>query len=452
MSDFSTELERLMTARRVGVRELARQAHFTAGYISNLRSGKRRPSPETAGLLDRVLRADGTLVALSRDGRTAAGGPRAPQPDFLPLGTDLLALAWMVGRLDQRIDHRGVYGLAATASHAPVLGLADPAERISYALAHPAAGLAGDTIDYLETVSLGLHWLEFVLPAGRIFRDVLTHLNEVISLLEACSDRQQRHRLAVIAGETALLGAWVAWDLGDGGRAASMYRAAELAAAASGDRSLLACAVIYQTLAVSGGLAAHAQAREKLAGARMLPGQSDPATRAWLMTREAEEAAALGDRSAKDLLMAASEELASARPQSERSWERGLDFGDLVHERLAVAVRLGDREGVYASVRELVLQTGDPEEKRTGRELATIGLALAAIGDTAEAIKFGQRSLEAVRVSRAKYAITRLSELGATLREETRPEARELREGIRVTRQGLASPHLSRPDSLPALR
>jgi hypothetical protein len=115
-------------------------------------------------------------------------------------------------------------------------------------------------------------------------------------------------------------------------------------------------------------------------------------------------------------------------------------------------VRLGDREGVYASVRELMLQTGDPEEKRTGRALATIGLALAAVGDTAEAIKFGQRSLEAVRVSRAKYAIERLSELDATLRDETRPEARELREGIRATRRELASPHLSRPDSSPAPR
>jgi hypothetical protein len=301
-------------------------------------------------------------------------------------------------------------------------------------------------------VSLGLHWLEFVIPSGRIFRDVLTHLNEVISLLEACNDRQKRRRLAVIAGETALLGAWVAWDLGDGGRAASMYRATELAARASGDQSLIACAVIYQTLAVSGGAAAHAQARKKLADARTLPGQHDTATRAWLMTREADEAAALGDRSAEDMITAASDELASARPQSERSWTRCLDFGHLIHERLAVAVRLVDREGVYASVRELMPQTGDPEEKRTGRALATIGLALAAVGDTAEAIKFGQRSLDAVRVSRAKYAINRLSELDARLRDETRPEARELREGIRATRRELASPHLSRPDSSPAPR
>jgi hypothetical protein len=152
------------------------------------------------------------------------------------------------------------------------------------------------------------------------------------------------------------------------------------------------------------------------------------------------------------MITAAADELASAQPQSGRSWTWCLESGHVDHDRLAVAVRLGDREGVYGSIGELVLQSGDLGEKRTGRVLATIGLALAAIGDTAEAIKFGQRSLEAVRTSKAKYGLSRLSELGATLGSETGPGARELRDGIRVTRQDLASRHLSKPDSLPVLR
>ena len=48
MSDFGTELARLMTARGLGVRELARMVPCNPGHISNLRSGKARPSPELA--------------------------------------------------------------------------------------------------------------------------------------------------------------------------------------------------------------------------------------------------------------------------------------------------------------------------------------------------------------------------------------------------------------------
>lgn len=57
MSDFSTELARLMTARGVGVRELARAVPCNPGHISNLRSGKARPSPELGQALDQALAA-----------------------------------------------------------------------------------------------------------------------------------------------------------------------------------------------------------------------------------------------------------------------------------------------------------------------------------------------------------------------------------------------------------
>jgi transcriptional regulator with XRE-family HTH domain len=48
MSDFGSELARLMAARGVGVRELGRQVHYNPGHISNLKNGRARPSPELA--------------------------------------------------------------------------------------------------------------------------------------------------------------------------------------------------------------------------------------------------------------------------------------------------------------------------------------------------------------------------------------------------------------------
>ncbi len=54
-----------MTARRIGVRELASRSHYSAGYISNLRSGRKQPSPQCGAELDHILRAAGELAALA---------------------------------------------------------------------------------------------------------------------------------------------------------------------------------------------------------------------------------------------------------------------------------------------------------------------------------------------------------------------------------------------------
>ncbi|HEV2257755.1 MAG TPA: tetratricopeptide repeat protein [Streptosporangiaceae bacterium] len=67
MSDFGRELARLMAARNVGVRELARTVPCNPGHISNLRSGSARPSLELADQLDAILEAGGRLAALAAE-------------------------------------------------------------------------------------------------------------------------------------------------------------------------------------------------------------------------------------------------------------------------------------------------------------------------------------------------------------------------------------------------
>ena len=67
----------------LGVRELARAAYCNPGHISNLRSGKARPSPELAETLDRHLGAGGTLIAMvarSASGRRLGHGTKSSGP------------------------------------------------------------------------------------------------------------------------------------------------------------------------------------------------------------------------------------------------------------------------------------------------------------------------------------------------------------------------------------
>ena len=70
MSAFGDALIRLMATRGVGVQQLARTSHYSAGHISNLRSGAKQASPECAAELGDLLDDGGELVALA--GKAAA--------------------------------------------------------------------------------------------------------------------------------------------------------------------------------------------------------------------------------------------------------------------------------------------------------------------------------------------------------------------------------------------
>jgi hypothetical protein len=60
------------------VRDLARRSHYTAGYISNLRSGSKKPSPGCGAELDEILGAGGELAVL------AAGSSASDHAEQLP--------------------------------------------------------------------------------------------------------------------------------------------------------------------------------------------------------------------------------------------------------------------------------------------------------------------------------------------------------------------------------
>lgn len=83
MSDFDAELARWMLARGLGVRELHRRSGYSAGYITQLRQGRRNPSPDAARDLDDALGAGGALAECAPPrGRGLAGkltaGPAQP--------------------------------------------------------------------------------------------------------------------------------------------------------------------------------------------------------------------------------------------------------------------------------------------------------------------------------------------------------------------------------------
>ena len=191
MSDFGTELARLMTARGVGVRELARMVPCNPGHISNLRSGKARPSAELAEALDKRLEASGTLRALT------PGRPPS-RHELAPAGDD-----------------------SAIADEIAALDLVRQAE---------ASQVGSGTVERLELAVDDLATTYPGTPAAVLLDRVRGYLGHVTRLLDAKTTLAEHRRLLVVGGWLSLLAATTLIDLHrDHAAAAHLRTAAQMA-------------------------------------------------------------------------------------------------------------------------------------------------------------------------------------------------------------------------------
>jgi transcriptional regulator with XRE-family HTH domain len=186
MSDFGSELARLMDARGTGVRQLARAVYVNPGHVSNLRSGKARPSPELAAILDEHLQAGGSLAEL------AAQGPRPPA--------------------------------AADGDEIAAIELARRAG---------ASDVGDGTCERLELAADDLAVAYPRTDPGDLIGRVRAHLGYTAQLLVGRATLAQRRRLMVSGGWLSLLAATVLTDLHqDHGAVAYLRTAGQLAAEA----------------------------------------------------------------------------------------------------------------------------------------------------------------------------------------------------------------------------
>src|SRR3954447_24894230 len=63
LTDFGRELYRLLEERHLSLREAARRAGCSPGYLSNASHGRKSLTPRVAARLDSVLRTSGTFAA-----------------------------------------------------------------------------------------------------------------------------------------------------------------------------------------------------------------------------------------------------------------------------------------------------------------------------------------------------------------------------------------------------
>ena len=193
MSDFGGELARLMTERGIGVRQLARAVYCNPGHVSNLRSGKARPSRELAAALDKHLSAGGALVALV----PAAGS----------------AIATAAG------DEIAALELARRAA---------------------ASDVGDSTCERIELVVDDLATAYPRTEPGDLLGRVRAHLGYTTKLLDGRATLAQRRRLLVSGGWLSLLAATCLIDLDEDTPAVAYLRTAEQLARETGHAEMAA--------------------------------------------------------------------------------------------------------------------------------------------------------------------------------------------------------------------
>jgi hypothetical protein len=385
MSDFSRELARLMTARGIGVRELARMVPCNPGHISNLRSGKANASPELARILDDVLGAGGALAA--------AAGPAVP-------GGDL--------------------GLMALARRAE------------------ASDLGGGTLELLQASADQL-CRDYPTVDPRVLSDqARTRLGYVTDLLGKRVTLAQHRDLLVIAGWLSALLACTCYDAVDQAAAETARRMARQFGEHAGHGELIAWSfeIAAWYALVEGRLAQSVALCEAgLAHA----GVSNTAVQLTLQASRA--CARMGDDRAGKMLKAGGAVLARLPVPEHPEHHFVFDRDKFEFYTAAVYTWLGtDDTAAEENAREVVARCHGPGRviiwpTRLSTTLVNLGQIAGRRGDLDEAVGMGAESLRCGRRSAellpraaelerrlaARYGAERLvKEYGELLREEFR--------------------------------
>jgi hypothetical protein len=273
---------RLMAERGVGVRQLARAVYCNPGHISNLRSGKARPSPELAAGLDRHLSARGTLerAALQPIRPRRYTGTRG-KPSRAVEALQIAMNGGDDGGLDVAED--GLAELVRHYAHAVVVA---PSAAV-YDELLSARSFAGMLVDRgaprrRPELAMTTGWLSSLLAISA------TDLGDHAAAVVWCADTERRSREGAypeLAGWAALTRALIAWYQGDPLRSVAAARRGQAEGAAGTVAYAKLAAQEMRCMAMIGDMAGMTSARRRAADAMARLAPSAPLSGVYSVPR-----------------------------------------------------------------------------------------------------------------------------------------------------------------------
>jgi len=319
MTNFATELTRLMKERDVSVRALAQQSGYSKSHISQLKLGQRNPSPEVAEDLDDALEADGTLKATAPGQRSRPSQDRTiGRSDFLVLtGTVVVLLDVLKGELPARIA-------ASSAGR---------------------ARMDDETAEGLASVILGYRQVYRSAAPSSLLDPVCGAIRLLADLAPAAG--QHRDRIVSLIGQaSSLAGIILMLDQSDFEGATRYLSIATRAARQSGDDELLGINLAVRAFHScyggdpADGLAFAVEA-QRVAGSTV-----HPLSRGWINAVASEMYATTGDQSGFERALAAAQDFIEA-PDPGKPWEGigAFSAGKLTAYQGGGLLRLGKVRG-----------------------------------------------------------------------------------------------------------
>jgi hypothetical protein len=240
-----------MDARGIGVRALHRKSGYSTGYISQLRAGQRRPSPQVAQDLDDALTAAGTLAVLAPPPQPRAqsaarhaaevtailAAVQEPGPGGLAYDGDydqlIQALKDWAAKLKRR-DLLAILGAAATATYA-----ATPDAPKRTMLAALGEGPADEpVVAHMTAILRHLRLQEDSLGPQAVLRTALAQLDVTRSLLAGSQSARIRSQLLSLLAGIASSTGWMLFELNDFKGAGNYYALARSAAHEADDDAM----------------------------------------------------------------------------------------------------------------------------------------------------------------------------------------------------------------------
>lgn len=229
---FGPRLRELRVARGLSLTAFARAAYYSKGYVSRVETGGQPPSPEFARRCDATLEAGGELAALVPADQPE--GPAAADPERRADGAWMMLMAPDGGSSFGRVDRRDVL-------------LGGAALLAAGATGRRPVGDTGENLVLYKRMFADVRDLGQVSPPEWVLPIVV---GQAHALRRVAGDAggQEALELARLSARTAEYAGWMAQESGDDEAAIWWTERAATVAAAAGDRSTAAYALVRRAL------------------------------------------------------------------------------------------------------------------------------------------------------------------------------------------------------------
>jgi transcriptional regulator with XRE-family HTH domain len=387
VTEFGSEVARLLSERGMSLRQAARLTHYDASYLSKVISGTKPGSRPLADALDRLLGADGALSDMVTD--------KPPTSAAMPAADDETE-AWELGRM-------------ATASDVGAATL----DRIEQA------------VDALAVAYPGT-------PPAELLGRVRRHLGYVARLLDARKTLDEHRRLLVAGGWLSLLAATCAIDLQWWDAASARLRTAVQLARETGHAEMAAWCLetrAWQLLTIGDYTAAAGLARDAQAAA-----PSGSSARIQATAQEGRAMARLGDNRDAYAALSRVEALVSPMPMPSQP-EHHYRYDPAKSEAYAATTLSWLADPAGAHVARQVLERlessidGPPRPRRAASARIDLSLALLAANKPDEAAGVALQAITSGRLVPSNY--WRAREVVQAVTQAGPAEAAELADAYR---------------------